>query len=366
MKEHRRHHQMVITVAAIYLVILIGTILNIVRTGFPLPAGRELVNGVWAENVEAYFAEHLGFHDTLFRIKSRTDLFFGEKMVQGVYITDDMLLEKLYAEDAAGTDKLAEPVNSFFEMNGTPTFLMLVPSASEVYEGRLPANAVNAEQVQRIQDTYASTANGVRCVDAYHVLSSLKSEYIYYRTDTHWTCYGAFAVYQNAIQKMGFTAVPFQRYVISHLSTEFRGDLYERTLYGGVKPDMLDYYTYEQGGAITSVTAYDADGNATDRGSTLYDVSKLRTEEMYRFYLGEPCEKLVVRTSVESGKRLLLFKDDFADCMVPYLAQHYSEICIVDLTLTGQDFTEYANPSDYSQALFLCSMKNWEKLWNTK
>ncbi len=353
---------MVLTIAAIYLVILVGTIVNVVRGGAEFPTAEDFLSGTWAEKTEEQIRKHLGFHDSLFRVKSQTDLFFGEKMVQGVYITDDRLLEKLYPIDSPTPAQMAEAPNRFFEETGVPTFLMLVPSASEIYEDRLPANAVNAEQSDLIYQIYAETATGVRCLDAYQSLSALKSEYIYYRTDTHWTCYGAFAAYRNAIQKMGFSAVPYQRYVISHLTPDFRGDLYERTLYGGVKPDMLDYYLYEQGGMVTSVKAYDADGTEHDRGSTLYDLDKLRTDDKYHFYLGDPCAKLVIRTSVESGKRLLLFKDDFADCMVPFLLQHYSEICVVDLGCV--DDISAIDTDDYSQALFLCSVGNWEKRWN--
>lgn len=363
MKDHIRHLGVVFVIVLIYLTILIGTIVEFDAAAFPKPTVRHMLNGVWAEEVEDYLQEHLGFHDTLFRIKSQTDLFIGEKMVQGVYITDDMLLEKLYAEDIPGTEVMAEEPNRFYRETGVPTFFLLVPSASDIYEGRLPANAVNADERELIRETYAATDTGVRCVDAYNILSSLKTDYIYYRTDTHWTSFGAYSVYQNAIQKMGFSAVPYQRFVISHLSTEFRGDLYERTLYDGVRPDMLDLYTYERGSSVTSVVAYYADGSVIDRGTTLYQPSALQTEDMYRLYLGTPCVKLVIKTDVDSGQKLLLYKDDFADCMVPFLLQHYSEICVVDLEQTGAHYPEAADPSAYTQALFLCSMKNWEHIW---
>ena len=362
MKEQHQHRLTMLTILLIYLVILTGTVLHFDVLQFPQMTVRSMLDGSYADAVERYLSEHLGFHDTLFRIKSETDLFIGEKMIQGVYITDDMLLEKLYSEELPAPETLAEPVNRYFEENGTPTFLLLVPSASGIYEGSLPANAVNAAQQQLIKETYAATETGVRCVDASHILSSLRNDYIYYRTDSHWTSFGAYSVYQNAIQKMGFTPVPYQRLVITHLSTEFRGDLYARTLYSEVKPDMLDCYAYERGSSVTSVTAYYADGTVQDRGNTLYDTSALQTEDKYRFYLGAPCQKLVIRTNVENGKTLLLYKDDFADCMVPFLMQHFSEICIIDLIQTDPVPLEQAEDK-YTQTLFLCSMKNWEMLF---
>ena len=363
MNEHKQQRLTVLVVSLIYLVIVAATLVKLDVAALPKPTLMGIVNGSWAEAVEGYLTDHLGYHDTLFRIKSRADLFFGEKMVQGVYVTDDMLLEKLYSEDVPSPTALAAPANEFYNVTGVPTFMLLVPSASEIYEQTLPANAVNADQEQLIRDTYSATGSGVRCMDVYPVLSSMKNDYIYYRTDTRWTCYGAYTAYQNAIQKMGFSAVPYQRYVISHLSMEFRGDLYNRTLYGGVRPDLLDYYTYERGSTVRSVMAYYADGTTENRGTMLYDTSALQSEDMYRFYLGTPCEKLVIRTNVESGKKLLLFKDDFADCMVPFLLQHFSEICVVDLEQASGHYLTVANPADYTQALFLCSMQRWEKLW---
>ena len=363
MKETRQHLFMVLTVLLVHLVILTGTVMHFDAAAFPAVTPYSLLSGEWADAIETYLTQHLGFHDTLFRIKSRADLLVGEKMIQGVYITDDMLLEKRYSEELPAPEALAAPPNDFYRMYGIPTFLLLIPSASEIYEARLPANAVSTEEQQRIREVYAATDTNVRCTDACHVLSSLRNDYIYYRTDTHWTSFGAFGVYQNMIQRMGFTPVPYQRYIISHLSTEFRGDLYARTLYGGVKPDMLDCYRYERGSSVTSVTAYYANGTVEDRGNNLYDTAAIHSGDMYRFYLGTPCDRLVIRTNVESGRKLLLFKDDFADCMVPFLLQHYSEICVVDLELTGSRWMTAADPADYTQALFLCSMKSWEKLW---
>ena len=363
MQENREHRRMVLVVVVIYLIMLAGTAKAFVPSAFPKPTVKTVFNGVWALQLESYLQEHLGFHDVLFQLKSRTDLLVGEKMIHGVYVTDERLLEKLLAEDVPSAAEAAAPVNTFYTETGLPTCFVLVPSASEIYETTLPANAVNAEQSTRIQQIYSEMQSGIRCVDAYNVLSSMKEDYIYYRTDTHWTNYGAYYVYQSAIQKMGFTPVPYQRYVISHLSTEFRGDLYARTLYDGVKADVLDLYSMEDGAEITEVLAYNGDSVPQDRSTMLYNESALESKDMYRFYLGNPAERLIIRTNLDNGKKLLLFKDGFADCMVPFLLQHYSEICVVDLELVGEDYLTMADPSEYTQALFLCSMSSWDDLW---
>ena len=359
MKQNQNHYRMVFTILIIYLTILVGTALDFDSSTLEKPAFRDFLNGTWAQQTENYLQQHIGFHDTLFRIKSNTDLFLGEKMIQGVYITDDMLLEKLNSNGIPATMASAQPINDFYEQTQIPTYFVLVPSASEIYRAKLPANAINAEQKNRIQQIYLSTTNGIHCIDAHNILSSLKDNYIYYRTDTHWTCYGAYYVYQSAIQKMGFTPVPYQRFVISHISTDFRGNLYEKTLYNNIHADILDQYRNESGAQITSVTAYDENGQQENRGNHLYDTIALSQSNQYQYYLGKPSQKLVIQTNVENDKKLLLYKDSFADCFIPFLIQHYHEICIINLEETPTISTP-ANPQEYTHVLFLSSLQFWD------
>ena len=72
---------------------------------------------------------------------------------------------------------------------------------------------------------------------------------------------------------------------------------------------------------------------------------------------------LEIRTDLENDKRLLIYKDDFAECMIPFLIQHYSEICVVDLNESMDVTQRLADPAKFTQILFLSSMESWEKLW---
>lgn len=346
---------------AVYFAVILSTIYGCPFEAFPLPDTQTATHRKWEKQVEAFLSENIGFHDTLFRIRSSTDLLLGEKMIQDVYVTDEMLLKK--TELSKADEKTAGMLGDFYEEYHLPVCLILVPSAIEIYSDRLPNNPIRTEQETAIRAVYAATGTEIRCIDACNALSAASDAYIFYRTDSRWTSYGAYCVYKSAIRKLGFTAVPYNRYVISHLSTDFRGDLYSRTLCRSVKADVLDMYHVEGGAEVTEVIAYDADGTAQSRGSELYDKDALETEDMYRFYLGEPVPKLVIRTSLENGRKLLLYKDDLGDSFVPFLLQHYSEICVVDLEKTGTELAKYVDPSEYTQVLFLSDMENWCRLY---
>ncbi|MBE6826301.1 MAG: hypothetical protein E7511_05395 [Ruminococcus sp.] len=365
MKQKYRYGTVVLVIL-VYAVAMVTTICTSNWHVFPVPTVQTMINGVWASQFEQFLAENVGFHDDLFRLKTKTDMLVGEKMIRNVYVTEDRLLEKIEADQNDGyIQASAESLNAFAEDCGVPVYLLLVPSASEIYENRLPANVVKSDQEAAIRETYAQVIGKVRTLDAYHVLSSLSDEYIYYRTDSRWTSYGAYCVYRSVIQKMGFSAVPYHRYVISHMSTEFRGDLYEKTLYDSVKADVLDDYHYEGGSSITGVTAMYADGRVESRGTQLNDPDALATDDMYQYYLGMPCDKLVIQTNLDNGKKLLIYKDGFGDCFIPFLLPHYSEICVVDLERMGMAYETAANPSDYTHVLFLSSMENWKEMWYT-
>ncbi|MDE6731031.1 MAG: hypothetical protein K2J71_09695 [Oscillospiraceae bacterium] len=357
------YYRVILVIFLVYGMILIQTIREFDKTDFPVFSWNDFISGQWGEDLECYLEKHVGFHDDLFQIKNQANLLIGEKMIQNVYVTKQGLMEKFVCD----TQPDASFINQCYEKANVPVYFILVPTAAGIYESQLPANAPTSDQERFIKAVYAETESGIRCIDTYHILRSLKEDYIYYRTDSHWTSYGAYYVYQSAIQKMGFAPVPYQRYVISHLNMDFRGDLYRETLYHAVKPDILDCYHYETGAEITEVQAYDQNGQIRIRDS-LYDRSVLDSAQqsgdnpdLYRYYLGEPCEKLVIRTNLDNHKKLLLYKDDFADCMIPFLIQHYSEICMIDLQQADTEtIMTSAQDPEYTQILFLCSVKTWQ------
>ena len=179
----------VILLAGIYLLILIFNLKDLNLSDFPELKYQTLINGTFAEEFEEYLKENLSFHDVLFQIKSKTDLIIGEKMIQDIYITEERLMKKPSSFEAGG----AEQINEFYDKYPLPCYLVIVPSASEIYEETLPAHGLYTSQEKWIKAVYADTGTGIRCIDTCHILNSLEDSYIYYRTDSHWTSCGAFS-----------------------------------------------------------------------------------------------------------------------------------------------------------------------------
>lgn len=274
----------------------------------------------------------------------------GSSRVGDIYLTEERLLECPSPLDSSDLSKTADFLNQFYEDYQVPTFVIAVPSAGEFYASELLYGVPFPSQISEIDQFYDRISSPIRKIDVYRILFTTTDDYIYNRTDPRWTCYGAYCVYRNTIRKMGFTPISYDQYAVSHVDT-YRGSLYDQCLYDKVTPDILDVYTCESGSTVTDITAYLANG--TQESRTMYTKEAQMTDP-YSYYLGDACEKCVIETDVGNQKKLLLIGDSYADCMVPFLLQHYSEICFLNLICMEHTLEELVQVSDYSQVLILC------------
>ncbi|MBR6599830.1 MAG: hypothetical protein IKK88_05975, partial [Oscillospiraceae bacterium] len=93
----------------------------------------------------------------------------------------------------------------------------------------------------------------------------------------------------------------------------------------------------------------------------------LEKKDKYSTYLGSNQPAVTIRTNLESDKKLLVFKDSYANSFIPFLTQHYKEITVLDMRYIA-NYKDYADPEEYSQILFLynsttfCSDNNIKKI----
>jgi len=79
---------------------------------------------------------------------------------------------------------------------------------------------------------------------------------------------------------------------------------------------------------------------------------------MYNVYLGEEVPFLRIKTTVKNERRLLVVKDSYADCFIPFLTQHYSEIDVISPELIEGSVRDFIDLNDYEQTLFLFGIEN--------
>ena len=234
--------------------------------------------------------------------------------------------------------------------------MVAVPTSSGVYRERLPEYLDDYRESQQISDFYDKLNKDIKRIDAYNILKMLNSNYIYYRSDTKWTSYGAYCVYRTVIQKLGFLPTTFDKYSIRHVTSDFRGNLYNRSLCTSVKPDIMDFYYCSGGAEVLSCTGVGKDKTIVSK--RIYDEQQLESDYLYNAYLGESIPLLRIKTSVNNERKLLVIKDSYADCFIPFLTQHYSEIDVLSPELLDGSASDFVDFDKYEQTLFLFGIEN--------
>ena len=322
---------------------------------FPQFGAKKLYSGSFTEGIEKYLCDHFINSDNFVAQRTKTELML-RRDVNGVYILKDRLVEKIDAPDPAVTQKNIASLNSFAENCSKPVFLMLAPTQAEIYSDELPKNAPNPDQKAYVAGI-ASQLHGVSLIDLYSVLNVNRNDYIYYRTDHHWTTKGAYLAFAAGARAMGYDAAPLSDYDIFFAADDFRGSYFSKTLYDGTEPDSMSIYSLP-GSPEPEMYVYSSYGEEPDVHHGLYYYEFLDRKDKYSAFLGTNQPLITIKTGNE-GSRLLIFKDSYAHSLVPFLADHYSEITMLDTRYIQVPYTELVDPEEYDQVLFMYNVSTF-------
>lgn len=309
-----------------------------------------LFSGEFMKDFEEYITDQFAGRDGWTALKAYAERALGKRENNGVYICGDTLIERIDAIDDIQLERNLQSVDAFIEKAGIPTWLMLIPSAAEIWKDRLPAGAPNADQAAVLSGLSERTQ--AQIADAYSGLAAHAEEYIFYRTDHHWTslgaCYGADAL----LKAMGMAGVSPDMWEAETVSEAFYGTLWSSSGARYVSPDSMEIYVPAEGIKVNSFEG----GEWKEK--PLYDREKLETKDKYSMFLGGNQPLAVIRTGNEGGK-LLLIRDSYADSMVPFLLESFSEIHLIDLRYYRQDIAAYAAENGIDAAAVLYGLNNF-------
>lgn len=207
----------------------------------------------------------------------------------------------------------------------------------------VPPNSVRASRLLAAEDPqgmvsefepflYAATAQNVLTVTAADLLSRhmLAGEYVYFRSDRHWTPYGAYLVTSRLMELTGRTLPAYDAFSKKQ-EYPFLGNIYRDSRNRQLEndPDTLDILTpsypvrvtrYADKTIAREVPYIDWNANALDR---------------YTVYLGGPSGRLNVIERLDAPEdrtntTCLLITDSFGLCSVPYLLEGYDRIVLYD------------------------------------
>ncbi len=287
-----------------------------------------VLNGDFMEQWESYMSDQFAGRNLLRGLKVKLDRLGGSRMENGVIIgKDGQLFEDIAVPDDELFKDNINAVRSFAEMYpDIPTTVMLIPDAACILSDSLPAFATVEDQSQMFSMVERGLGDSVSWVDAYSALNKHKTEKLYYKTDHHWTTQAAFYVFQEAAAGLGIEGDVSDDYVSYTVTDSFNGVLASKSGAGLDEKEQIDIYVPTEGDDDVIVNYVDE----AKKRTSLYDSSKLETRDKYGVFFGGNTSVMDIKTMSTSRQRLLVVKDSFADCFIPFLTPYYREIVVVD------------------------------------
>lgn len=294
---------------------------------------KKVLKGTYQKQYEAYLSDQFPGRDSWVDMAVSMEAVMGKKDINGVYLgRDGYLLEKSTAEETE-KEQVEENINilsSFLndmekDYGKEHVSCLMVPSKDQAIPDRLPAFA-QTEDRQWVVDTLKQKVFTPDLVfDLKQTMEAHQNEYIYYRTDHHWTTLGAFYAYQAWMQKMGAKAQPLEAYRRETVYRDFYGTTYNK-VHVKVPADEVEVF-HSKGEDSVQVNMDEGEKKA----ETLYFPEKAEEGfNRYDLFLSGNTFQIDITTGAHTGKMLLLVKDSFANCFVPFLTQDYDRIILID------------------------------------
>ena len=272
----------------------------------------------------------------------------------GVIIgADGYLISRHDYTDLETLKKNISAVNTFLKLVSSESMkaqLMVAPRTVDVMTSKLPSQFPERYGTYE----YEIITKNINEPQLISTLAHLKTcadggEYVYYKTDHHWTVAGAYRAYETLAENFGFSAYPKEYFDIQCVSRDFYGTTYSKALLQGTVADQIYLYRYTGDENIKVIY-----WNGSLSKSSLYDFSVINEaqKDKYKVFLSGNTDLLLIRNENTNRPKLLLIKDSFANSIIPFLSLHY-DIDVIDLRYYRGSVNDYIGKNKFDAVLLL-------------
>lgn len=321
----------------------------------PVFSMANLTSGKYMKDMEDYVTDQFFMRDKWINLKVLEDLALGKKESNGVYIgKKDYLMEIPTAPNQEALDNNLDAISNFSVSHpDINTVMTLIPNAAYIYDHLIPRNAPVRDQEKDIKYVMNAVSTSLNFVDLTKTMSSHKEENIYYKTDHHWTTLGARYAFDALSTALGIEK-PTQEYKIYPVTHSFQGTLASKSGYDKAL-DTIEIYV-PQGVNTDCVVNFTDEGKKT---ASVYESAALEKKDKYEVFFGGNHTRIDISTPMEGKKNLLLFKDSYANCFIPFLVPYYRNIIVIDPRYFYDDIESLISDNEITDVLFLYNVNTF-------
>lgn len=311
---------------------------------FPRLSVQSVLSGYWETGFEDYISDHFPQREAFTAIDSYYTLWTGQNGAKGVYKgRDGYLINTPVKCDENKLRANMEAILSLAEKTGVRTRLMAVPTAGHVMADKLPVNHISYPDESIRYDIEQMCGGSVEFIDIFKALLEEKDNaQLYYKTDHHWTSEGAYTAYRVWAQNEGIAVRKKQEYNIESYNG-FYGTSYSKSALWSEKPDSIELWRYPVNAEVT------IENNTYE---DMFFTENLSSEDKYTVFLdGNHAFAELVNRDRQNDRRVLVIKDSYAHCLVPFMIENASRVDMVDTRYYTGSVSELAAKNKYDEIL---------------
>ena len=271
-----------------------------------------------------------------------------KQIQQNLYVKDGAAYSLYYYDQTAADIYTSALSKAAGELEGkTNVYSILVPNNTGAMLSDRELEALGGADQEQAIDYYYSLSEGVKTVDTIKTLREHNDEYLYFRTDHHWTQLAAYYVYQNFCEEKGIRPnelSDFQKMTFSPFLGTFYQELQNEDM--AANPDFVDAYIPM---ATNDMTYWETDGSQVN-WHVIQDVTGWNKNSLYSCFIGGDKPLVQINNpNLSDGSSCVVVKESYGNSFVPFLVDHYQTVYVIDFRYTKNnvmDFVQEHNVQD--------------------
>lgn len=322
---------------------------NRVLASMPTFSISKIIDGDYMEDFETYINDNFPLRDLFMNIRTISYKLIGKQNVNDVYFGKDNYLLENY-NTFTNQDKIIDTINKLYDNNSSISMsVMLIPTKISIYENKLPNNVKIDNQEEIINNIYNKLNQNINKVQLYNTLINERNNYqLYYKTDHHWTSYGAYFGYKEFCSKNNISYIEISNFNIETVSNSFKGSTYSKVVYPYSHNEKIDIFNYQD---------YDLDVEyiiSNKKTKSLYNYDYLNKKDKYAMFLDNNHPLITITNNdIKNDTNILIIKDSYANSMIPFLINHYNKIHVIDPRYYKKSTSKYIKENNIQNVLIL-------------
>ncbi len=313
---------------------------------FPIFDLPSVFSGEYTAKIEKYLTDQFFARDKCVSAKTDIEIIFGKKEINGVYIGKDGYLFEHTQTDTAKFINNINYIRKFIDTNQSiKVSTMLIPSASQILREKMPRYSL----LENLETFYTYAAKqGITLTDVQKILTEHADEYIYYRTDHHFTSLGAFYCYQQWMADKG-VAVDLNDFQSEMLSDHFLGTVWAKV--------NLSNSVYDTINAYYKTLKHEVIYNNMEEKDSIYERKYLDGKDQYAVFFNSNNATTLVKGAGKGN--LLVIKDSFGNTFSQFVVDDYETVHMIDLRFFRGSVSEYITENKIDEVLVIYGFDNF-------